>query len=300
MTDIALIPVPFSQDKFREGMGQAPDALLAPKSRLMERLRAKSIKVASTEILRGGLGEGDMLARLGRLQAAVAQSVTEALEHEHLPVILGGDCCNAIGAWSGITRARPGLTIGVVWLDAHGDWNTEETTLSGYIGGMPYAAICGYGNAGLRQAVGLTNVAATERCSLLGVRDLDPPEKVLLDTTKVAVLTTEQVRQELAPAMRALAGVDAFYLHFDIDVLDVRKAPGVNYPVPGGLSSDEAIRMARDLIATKPMLAFSLTAIDPTRDPSGQTVETGIKVLVEILEEAGRKSHKLWLGAASA
>ena len=300
MTDIALIPVPFSQDKFREGMGQGPDALLAPKSRLMERLGARHLRVASTEILRDDLGEGDMLARLGRLQATVAKCVAEALEHEHLPVILGGDCCNAIGAWSGITRARPDLTTGVVWLDAHGDWNTEETTLSGYIGGMPYAAICGYGNAGLRQAVGLTNVAATERCSLLGVRDLDPPEKALLDTTKVTVLTTEQVRRGLAPAMQALAEVDAFYLNVDIDVLDVREAPGVNYPVPGGLSSDEAIRIARVLITSKPIIAFSLTAIDSTRDPSGQTVETGIKVLVEILEEAGRKSRKLWLRAASA
>ena len=155
MPDIALIPVPFSQDKFRVGSGQAPEALLAPKSGLLERLRTKNVRVAYTESLNDNLGEGDMLARLGRLQSTVANCVAEALEHKHLPVILGGDCCNAIGAWSGIRRVQPDLNVGVIWFDAHGDWNTEETTLSGYIGGMPYATICGYGNVGLRQAVGL-------------------------------------------------------------------------------------------------------------------------------------------------
>lgn len=279
---IALISVPFSQDKHLQGMGGAPQALRA--TGLMAHLAESGVHVAREVTLADNLGEGDMLTRLGRLQANVAEAVAAALESRLTPVILGGDCCNAIGMWSGIRRARPNLSVGVAWFDAHGDWNTEETTISGYIGGMPYAAICGYGNAGLRRDAGLAKPAQTKQCALLGVRDLDAPEKTLLDTTAVAVLEAEQVRRDLSPATRALAGVDAFYLHFDMDVLDLAEAPGVNYPAPGGLSSDEAIRLIRELLTHKPMLAMSLTAIDPARDEDGRTVRTGLKALGEVLK----------------
>ncbi|MBI3241394.1 MAG: arginase family protein [Chloroflexi bacterium] len=285
---LSLISVPFSQDQHLRGMGQAPGALRS--AGLLARLAERGLRVARDVTLADVWGEGDMLTRLGRLQAGVADSVAQALSDGHTPVILGGDCCNAIGMWSGIARARSNLKVGVAWFDAHGDWNTEETTLSGYIGGMPYAAICGYGNAALRRDAGLTKPAATKHCALLGARDLDPPEKALLDTTTVTVLTTEQIRQSHASALHALAGADVLYLHFDVDVLDLNEAPGVNYPAPGGLSSDEAIRIARDLIAAKPLLAFTLSAVDPTLDASGKTVETGMKVLLEILANDKRET----------
>ncbi len=289
-TDIALLSVPFGQDQYLRGVGQAPTALRS--AGLLEQLAERDIRVARDLTLEDAFGEGDMLTRLGRLQATVADSVAQALSRGLTPVILGGDCCNAVGMWSGLTRARPGATIGVAWFDAHGDWNTEETTLSGYIGGMPYAAICGHGNARLRRDAGLTDPAAAAHCALLGPRDLDAPEKALLDTTAVTVLTTEQIRrsQSHQPARQALANVDAFYLHFDVDVLDLNEAPGVNYPAPGGLSSDEAIRIARNLIAAKPLLAFTLSAVDPTLDASGKTVETGMKVLLEILANDKRET----------
>ena len=102
---ITLISVPFSQDKHLQGMGGAPPTLRA--AGLRPRLAQSGVPVAREVTLADNLGEGDMLTRLGRLQASVAEVVAASLDSGLTPVILGGDCCNAIGMWSGIRRARP-------------------------------------------------------------------------------------------------------------------------------------------------------------------------------------------------
>ncbi len=281
--NITLLSVPFNQDKHLNGMGQAPQALFD--AGLLERLAAIGVHVEYTEEVENNLGEGEMLTRLGRLQNIVCDDIYDSLKQNHFPVLLGGDCCNALGIWGGLTHARPDMKIGVVWFDAHGDWNTEETSLSHYIGGMPYAAICGYGNKKLREDVGITQVAQTDHCVLIGARDLDAPEEALMKTTQLTVLTPAQAQRDLSSAKKVLENVDAFYLHFDIDSLDLSEAPGVNYPAPNGLTSDEAIRIVRELRAMKPMISMSLTAIDPTKDASGKTVRTGLKILEGVLSE---------------
>jgi len=306
--NITLLSVPFNQDKHLNGMGNAPRALI--ENGLRERLNSVGVHVEYEEELETDLGAGDMLTRLGRLQNIVCDDVYDALKKNLFPLILGGDCCNALGIWGGITHALArgwnpksptsdnvlptrsargasqdveSYKIGVVWFDAHGDWNTEETSLSHYIGGMPYAAICGYGNKKLREDVGITQAAQTDHCVLIGARDLDAPEEALMKTTHLTVLPPAQARRDLSSAKKVLEQVDAFYLHFDIDSLDLSEAPGVNYPAPNGLTSDEAIRIVRELRAVKPMIAMSLTAIDPTKDASGKTVRTGVKVLEGVL-----------------
>lgn len=281
--EVALIAVPFDLDKHAQGMGKAPAALF--KAGLVEQLAARHIHVRRAVVLADDLGSGDMLARVGRLQTKVAEVVSEALRARLLPVILGGDCCNALGVWRGIERGMPTLTAGVVWFDAHGDWNTEETSPSGYLGGMPYAALCGYGNVALRQAVGIRYPALPQLCALVGVRDLDVPEKALLDTTAVAVVGAAQARKDYSAAVNNLTVIDGLYLHFDVDVLDLRVAPGVDYPSPGGLSIEEAANIVREVTANNPVLAISLTAINPDRDPDGKTVQAGIDVLLNVLSD---------------
>jgi arginase len=289
--NLTLLSVPFNQDKHRDGMGNAPQALFD--AGLLERLAAIGVQVEYTEEVENNLGEGEMLTRLGRLQNIVCDDIHDSLKQNHFPVLLGGDCCNALGMWGGLTHARPDSKIGVVWFDAHGDWNTEETSLSHYIGGMPYAAICGYGNKKLRADVGITQAAQTDHCVLIGARDLDAPEEALMKTTHLTVLPPTQARRDLSSAKKVLANVDAFYLHFDIDSLDLAEAPGVNYPAPNGLTSDEAIRIVRELRAAKPMIAMSLTAIDPTKDTSGTTVKTGMRVLGEVLNDQYSRESRI-------
>ncbi|MBI4769355.1 MAG: arginase family protein [Chloroflexi bacterium] len=289
--EVALIPVPFAQDEYNVGVGRAPAAFEA--AGLLERLREREIRVRAEASPPGEPGGGGRVERLGRLGLGVADLVAGARARGALPVVLGGDCINAIGVVAGLRRALSGnagqADFGVAWFDAHGDFNTPETTLSGYLGGMPLAASCGHGLEKLREMVGLFQPASEEHVLMLGVRGLDPPEEALLDSTPITYLSPSEVRAGKAPVAAAhhFAGVGGIYLHFDIDALDTAEAPGVHYPAPGGLSSTEALAAARDVLRRAALLALTLSAPDPQLDPQGKSVSTAIKLLVEILAAAG-------------
>jgi arginase len=280
--EITLISVPYAQDEFNRSMGRAPDALKA--AGLVERLHAAGIEVRAESAVSLPAGGGERLDRLGRLGSALAEQVVAAQARHTLPVILGGDCLNAIGASAGLRRALGEKDFGVAWFDAHGDFNTPDTTLSGYLPGMPLACACGRGLEGLRAAAGLDRPVNEEHVLMLGVRDLDAPEKALLDSTPVTYLSPAQVEAGLpGAAERHFRGVAGVYLHLDIDALDLEDAPGVNYPTPGGLSAEAASSAGRAIRRAAPLVALTLAAIDPEKDRDGKTVETGVRLLVEIL-----------------
>ncbi len=267
---LTLIPSPFYLDQHRQGMGRAPEALLAAGLAGALEREGHSVTVAERNV---NLGEGDRLTLMGRHLATLADTVAEARRAGRLPVILGGDCTISIGVVAGLRRA---LTddFGIAWFDAHGDFNTPDTTLSGFLGGMPLACCCGRGLETLREAVGLTQPVNEAHVAILGVRDLDPAEKDLLDTTPVRRYAPNELTNFQADARPA-------YLHFDIDVLDPRYAPGVNYLTPDGLTPEAALTAARPI---RPHLAaLSLTAVDPEIDPTGLTVKTAIDLLPALL-----------------
>lgn len=280
---IALIAVPFDQDQHRVRMGNTPQALLD--AGLRQRLAERQVDVQMQVEIGGGHHKGDLVHRIGVTQQRVAGAVAEALRHQLLPVVLGGDCLNAVGVWAGIQAGLPDLTTGVAWFDAHGDWNTEETSTTGYLGGMPFAAICGYGNARLRAQAGVERIAPPQLCAAIGVRDLDEAEEQLMRSTPLAILTADQARSDYSAAVDNLTVIDAIMLHFDMDVLSLDEAPSVTHPVPGGLSIVEAVTIARGLIANKPLVALTLTAIDPVNDADGTTLQAGIDVLLNILSD---------------
>lgn len=267
---LTLIPSPFYLDQPRKGMGRAPEALLA--AGLVGALERDGHSVAIAE-RNTNLGEGDRLTLMGRHLATLADAVAEARQAGRLPVILGGDCTLSIGMVAGLRRALA-EDFGIAWFDAHGDFNTPDTTISGFLGGMPLACCCGRGLETLREATGLAHPVKEAHVSILGVRDLDPAEKDLLDTTPVrryAPDELENFRAEVRPT----------YLHFDIDVLDPQYAPGVNYLTPNGLTPEAALMAAKQI---RPHLAaLSLTAIDPEIDPTGLTVQTALSLLPALL-----------------
>lgn len=268
--NLTLIPSPFYLDQPRKGMGRAPETLLA--AGLVGALErdGHSVVVAERKV---NLGEGDRLTLMGRHLAALADAVADAQHVGRLPVILGGDCTLSIGVVAGLRRALA-EDFGITWFDAHGDFNTPDTTISGFLGGMPLACCCGRGLETLREATGLTHPVKEAHVSILGVRDLDPAEKDLLDTTPVRRYTPDELANFRAEARPT-------YLHFDIDVLDPKYAPGVNYLTPNGLTPEAALEAARSI---RPHLAaLSLTAVDPEIDPTGLTVQTALSLLPALL-----------------
>lgn len=209
-----------------------------------------------------GPGEGDGIDRLAPIHKAVAQAVAEGLAAGQRPVIFVGDCCQTVAVMAGLARAN--VHPAVVWLDAHGDFNTWETTPSKFIGGMPLAMMTGRGDQRLMHQVGLSAIA--DRRVVLGdARDLDPGERRLVEESGIAHVALEKVVDVLPEG--------PLYLHIDTDVIDSRVAPAFLYPALGGPSAEAVRDVVARIVATGRVEAISIcTGWDTERDEHGQTL----------------------------
>ncbi|HET7039128.1 MAG TPA: arginase family protein, partial [Gemmatimonadales bacterium] len=204
-------------------------------------------------------GRQDRMAVVHRCLSAL---VAEAIRQGRLPVSVAGDCCAAIGVLAGLQRA--GVDPVVVWLDAHGDFNTPETTRTGFIGGMPLAFMVGRGDGSMLRAAGARPVPESD-VVLAGARDLDPQERVALEGSGVVRVSDIATVPDAVPAGRPL------YVHLDPDVLDPAEAPATGYPTAGGPSLATLREVGRRLAGTGRVVAVSLTTWDLEADRDGRT-----------------------------
>ncbi len=170
-----------------------------------------------------------------------ALAETIAAHRDAFPIIFASDCTSALGAVKGLSDTLDGL--GIVWFDAHGDFNTPETTPSGFIGGMPLAMLVGRGRQDLMAGVGLVPLRE-EDIILTDARDLDPGERIALRSSAIRHLP------QLRDLLSAPLPDKPLYIHLDVDVVDPADMPALGYPTPGGPSLDETAavlrRVARD------------------------------------------------------
>lgn len=279
---IAIIGVPYDLDQRMQGMGAAPEVLLH--AGLVERLQAAGHDVADPVLVEIDDSDAPAKERIGALQAALAGAVREARAGGAFALIIGGDCVAAVGAVSGLGG---GDALGVIWFDAHGDFNTPETTISGYLGGMPLACVVGRGNEALREQAGLAEPVRESHVVIAGARDLDEAEELLLGETDVTLLRTTDLNDGLGGLDRALmrvSGVAGVYLHVDVDVLDPAYAPGVRYLVTNGLTPVQ-LQSALYLVARHvPLVALSITAVCPDRDIEGRTIRAALNAISAVLD----------------
>jgi len=217
----------------------------------------------------------------------LADTVTAALKANEFPLILGGDHSISLGSMTGVTRLHK--DIGVLWIDAHADFNTEETTPSGNIHGMILAALAGLGNSRLTGIDGWTPKLNAQRIVIVGARDLDHGERDLLRTHHVHVFTMSDIDQRgISAVMRdalAIAGIasDGIHLSLDMDALDPVHAPGVGTPVRGGLSYREA-HLAMELIADSGrLIAMDVVEVNPILDRENATALLAVELVMSAL-----------------
>lgn len=260
---------------------------------LSDRLLGAGIEVEDRGNVEAPLAEtratGDERARFldailetcGRIAGEVERARSDGLT----PLVLGGDHSIAIGTMSGLAASGPG---GVLWLDAHGDLNTPETTPSGNVHGMPLAAVLGvcgesFSNDGLRLPAVDSN-----RVALVGVRSLDPGEQALVRELGVAVYTISDLdRRGVEPvmdeALEQIGGGAFVHVSVDLDVVDPEVAPGVGEPVRGGLSYREA-HLALELVAEAGVLdSLELVEVNPIRDHENTTAELAVELAASAL-----------------
>jgi len=273
--DIAIIGVPTDLGQGRRGVDMGPSAIrYAGLQAGLERLGhhvvdRDNVRLPVVEQL--AVGDGRLRYLEGCIASAegLAERGFDARAQGYIPVVLGGDHSLALGSVAVAARDR---AIGVLWVDAHGDFNTPETTPSGNIHGMPLAALCGYGDPRLVDLLYKGPKVDPRHVAVVGARDIDEQEKRLLREAGIAVFTMQRIdRLGLVAVMtQALAvvqeGTDGFHVGFDLDVLDPREAPGVGTPVPGGISYREAHLVMEMIAETGRLTSLDLVEVNPILD----------------------------------
>lgn len=284
---IAGVPLDLGAD--RRGIDMGPDALR--NDGLVEALEGLGIEVQDT---------GNILvpprprrkrqdARLKNYEEVIAACrkvrdfVDGSISDGFFPLVIGGDHSIAMGTTAALSMHYG--RIGVIWIDAHGDFNTEETTITGNIHGMSFAASCGRGTRNLVGKMGVKTRVSERNCVLVGARDLDPLERELLKSSDVTVFTMRDIdEQGMYRVMRkalgiACDGTDALHVSFDLDVMDPVEAPGVGTPVQGGMTYREA-HLAMEMISEcKGFKSLEVVELNPILDRQNVTGKLAIGLI---------------------
>ena len=231
------------------------------------------------------------LPQIASAAKELCSKVETALENGSLPVILGGDHSIAIGSVAGVAAhyRRNGEKIGVIWLDAHTDVNTPETTPSGNIHGMPLAALLGKGAPELTDVGGFSPKVLPENTVIIGARSVDPGERQLLKSMGVRVFTMSEVdergmaevaREAVVIASRGTAG---FHVTMDMDFIDPFYAPGVGTPERGGATYREGHLAMEKIADSGKVLSVELTEVNPVYDIANQTALLAVEMILSAL-----------------
>lgn len=291
MKQAVIVGVPMDLGAGRRGVDMGPSAIRY--ARLHEAIRALSytvtdrgdLEVPVVETLKKNGGAPGGLHHLEAIRSTCEVLARElaALEDGVLPVVLGGDHSISMGSVRGVQRGRTGL----VWIDAHADFNTPETSPSGNIHGMPLAALLGYGDERLVR-IGNATPLDPQDVVLIGVRSVDPGERVLLAEAGVTVYTMKEIDRMgvstvAANVVAQLERAERVHVSFDADVLDPSVAPGVGTPVPGGLTYREA-HLLMELFADAAIVtSLDLVEVNPILDEKNRTAEIVVELAASLL-----------------
>jgi len=237
------------------------------------------------------------VVRVAALCRHLADSVGETLADGAFPLVIGGDHSIAIGTWSGVARFA-GAPVGLLWIDAHLDSHTPETTHSGAIHGMPLACLLGRGDRRLL-AMGLRGAQVDPRHTVvLGPRSWEPEEAEFLARMGVRVIGRDEIGERgLAACLAEVAAIMAaaprgFGITIDLDVFDPAAAPGVGSPEPGGLPARELRRGLQRLAAIPGLRALELAEYNPNRDRDGLTAQLICNLIEDMLPQLARASRR--------
>jgi len=200
---------------------------------------------------------GDIWSRLGRLYDSVAAEVERVARTGSVPTIVSGDCTVSIGITAGLQRA--GLDPAIVWIDAHGDVQTLETTASGYLGGMALRLLVGYRPELLTERLGV-RPPPEERVLLIDARDLDPPEVDYLASAPIRRAAVDELSAGALPAGK-------LQVNLDLDVVDPAALPGLRYPAVGGPDVPTVLRAVRTILHSGRVAALNIACTWHTNQP---------------------------------
>ena len=293
---ISVIGVPMDLGQGRRGVDMGPYSIrYAGLKERIERLGYNvhdqgNIHVPQAESHRIQDEKLKYLPEVTRVAEDLASKVADVVGQGHFPVILGGDHSIAIGSIAGITQSFKKL--GVIWFDAHADFNTEGTTPSGNIHGMPLACCLGVGNEKLVNIAGFAPKILPENVVIVGARSVDREERVLLKQHGIKVFDMHEVdklgiAKVMEEAIRiAGVGTDGIHLSLDLDSIDPDMAPGVGTPVLGGITYREGHFAMELLYQSGKVISCDVVEVNPILDEHNKTARTAVDLVCSLLGEA--------------
>ncbi len=290
---INIIGVPIDLGADRRGVDMGPSAIryaqLQPK---LEELGYEvedegNIEVAIAEMCKVTNPKLKYIDCIVPMARRLAGSVATSIQAGNFPLVLGGDHSISLGSVRGAAKHKK---IGVIWVDAHADFNTDKTTPSGNIHGMPLAALSGMGEKSLVQLWDeIIPVIDPKKIAVIGARDLDSGEKENLRKAGVMVMGMEQIdRMSLVTVVekaieRISRDVDGIYLSFDMDSMDPQHAPGVGTPVPAGLTQREGHLICEMVAETGKLIGMDMVEVNAILDIQNQTAALAVEYILSAL-----------------
>ena len=228
------------------------------------------------------------------------KNMVDKIKEEYFPIMIGGDHSAAIA--SALASAKVNIDVGIIWIDAHTDYNTFETTVTGNIHGLPLAAINGYKNSELRYYHD-GKVIQPSRTVIIGARSIDEAEKDNVKYSGVTVFTTQDIKEKGIEAIMdeafKIAGYKTKGIHisYDLDIIDPDIAPGVSVPEFDGINEEEAMQINEYIIShMQSVLSYDLVEFNPLRDVDRKTEQIALNLLAQVIRAAENKKkweHKI-------
>lgn len=224
------------------------------------------------------------------------KNIVDKIKEEYFPILIGGDHSVAIA--SALASTKVNIDVGMIWIDAHTDYNTFETTVTGNIHGLPLAAINGYKNSELRYYHS-GKIIQPSKTVIVGARSIDEAEKDNVRYSGVTVFTTQDIKEKGIDAVMEEAFKIASYktkgihISYDLDIIDPDVAPGVSVPEFDGITEEEAMKINEYIIKNmKDVLSYDLVEFNPLRDVNRKTEQIALNILAQVIRAAENK--KKW------
>lgn len=228
--------------------------------------------------------EQNYLPSILKVCQEVYQAGQQAIADGYIPVFMGGDHSLSVGSIGGVTHQEP---AGVIWVDAHGDFNTPETTPSGNVHGMSVAALLGHGDPGLAQVGRSGAKVRPEDVVMIGIRELDPQERMRLKISGITVYTMRDIDergigQVAREALAKLSHLQRLHVSLDLDALDPMEVPGVGTTSPGGLTYREAQLLMEIISDTRQVASLDIVEINPILDIRNKTALVAVELAASL------------------